>query len=165
MHYFAFGVDLEPAAMRSRSPEHRVVGVAALRDHRLAFTRYVPEWGGGVASLQAHHGDAVWGVVLELSDRDIARLDELEGFRGSDDQHNRSDRRIVTVDLTRPDDQSVPRRLRAFVYVPRPSNPSHPSSRYLETLVRSATAWRLPEDYVARLRGLPVSDPSETAGG
>jgi len=165
MHYFAFGADLDPVEMRSRFPEHRIVGVAALRDHRLAFTRFAPEWGGGLAGVQTHHGDSVWGIVVDLPDQDVTRLDELEGFRANDDQHNRSDRRIVTVDLTRPDDDSVPRRLRAFVYVPRPSNPSPPSTRYLETLLRGAAAWRLPEDYVARLRGLPVSDASEKAGG
>jgi hypothetical protein len=165
MHYFAFGADLDPAVMRARSPSHRVVGLAALRDHGIAFTRYDPEWGGGIASLRTRHGDVVWGLVLDVPDADLERLDALEGFRAEDDQHNRSDRRPVTVELTRPDDGSVPRRVRAFVYIPRPSNPSPPSARYRDALLAGARFARLPEDYVAGLTALPVAEASESAGG
>src|SRR4249919_1194160 len=66
--------------------------------------------GGGVASVQPHHGDTVWGVVFDLDDGDLASLDADLGYRGPSDQHNLYDRESLTVELIRPDDASVPRR-------------------------------------------------------
>src|SRR6185295_11438010 len=57
---FAFGADLDRDVRSARIPEHRVVGLAALRDHQLSFPRFSQEWGGGVASIQTHHGDTLW---------------------------------------------------------------------------------------------------------
>jgi len=156
MLYFAYGSNLDPEQMRSRCPEHRVVGMAALHDYRLTFPRYSPRWEGGVASVQPGHGETVWGMVFDLTAADLGQLDEYEGFLGEGNQHNVYDREHVTVELARPDDGSVPRRVRAWTYIARPSNPSPPSRRYLEALVRGARHHRLHEEYVAKLGGLPV---------
>ena len=48
MLYFAYASNLDPELMRQHAPGHQVVGLAALRDHRLAFPRFSPEWGGGL---------------------------------------------------------------------------------------------------------------------
>ena len=69
MLYFAFGSNLDPEQMRERCPAHRQIGVAVLRDHKLVFPIFSESWGGGVASLQLSHGNDVWGVLHELSDR------------------------------------------------------------------------------------------------
>ena len=151
MFYFAYGSNLEPNQMRSRAPGHRVVGLAALRDYRLVFPLYSNDWGGGVASVQPHHGDTVWGVLFEVSDDEIKQLDVFEYFRAPGDQHNVYDREHRTVELVRPDDGSFPRRVRADLYVARPSNPSPPSRRYLDQLLIGARHHRLPEDYIAQL--------------
>jgi len=153
---FAYGSHLDPVLMKTRCPRHRVVGLAALRDHRLVFPLYSQHWGGGVASVQPHHGDTVWGVVFDLDDGDLASLDADLGYRGPSDQHNLYDRESLTVELIRPDDASVPRRLRAYVYVARPSNPSPPTTPYLEAVVRGARHHRLPDDYVAVLGATPT---------
>ena len=157
MLYFAYGSNLDPEQMRARCPSHHVIGLAALRDHRLAFPLFSPSWGGGVASLHLAHGETVWGMLYELTDSDLKSLDEAQGFRGPGDQHNISDRDTTSVELTRADDGSFPRRVRAAVYLPRPSNPSPPSRRYLDVLVRGATHHRLPEEYVAKLAATPVA--------
>lgn len=157
MFYFAYGSNLEPNQMRSRAPGHRVVGLAGLRDHRLVFPLFSNDWGGGVASVQPHHGDTVWGVLYEVGDDEIKRMDVYEYFRAPGDQHNVYDREHLTVELVRPDDGSVPRRVRADVYVARPSNPSPPSRRYLDVLLLGARHHRLPEDYVAQLSAVPVA--------
>lgn len=156
MLYFAYGSNMNPEQMRERAPGHRVIGLAALRDHRLSFPLYSNTWGGGVASLQTQHGETVWGVLFDVSADDLASLDQYEGFRGEGDQHNVYDRQHVTVELVRPDDGSFPRRVRADLYVARPSNPSAPSQRYLDTLVSGARHHRLPEEYVAKLSAVPV---------
>src|SRR5262245_30824125 len=161
MLYFAFGSNLDPDQMKERCPAHRVVGLAELHDHRLAFPRYSQRWGGGVASPQLAHGESVWGVLYDLSEADLDALDRYEGFRAPGDQHNVYDREHVVVDLVRADDGSVPRRVRAWIYLARPSNPSPPSRRYLEALLKGARHHRLPEDYIAKLGASPVASEAD----
>lgn len=151
MLYFAYGSNLNPEQMKRRCPGHRVVGLAALRDHKLSFPLTSHDWGGGVASLAVAHGENAWGVVYDLTDEDLTALDTYEGFRGPGDQHNLYDREPVFVDLTRPDDGSIPRRVRALCYLARPSNPAPPSRRYLDTILEGARFHRLPDEYVAAL--------------
>ena len=160
MLYFAYGSNMEPDQMRSRCPDHVVVGLGALREHRLIFPLNSPRWGGGVASVQPHHGETVWGVLYELTPEDMKGLDEREGFLGPGNQHNVYDREHVTVELVRPDDGSFPRRVRADAYIARPSNPSAPSRRYLDTLLAGARHHRLPEEYIAVLSAhVVVAEP------
>ena len=162
MLYFAYGSNLDPEQMRSRCPSHRVVGLAALRDHRLVFPLYSQRWGGGVASVQLAHGSTVWGLVYDLTDADLAVLDGYEGFRGPGDQHNLYDRDAMKVELTRADDDSFPRTVRAAIYVARPSNPSPPSRRYLDAILRGAQSHRLPEEYVTKIAATPVGEEPKT---
>lgn len=160
MHYFAFGSNLDPEQMARRCPNHRVVGVAALHDHKLVFPLYSESWEGGVASVSTSHGNTVWGVVLDLTDEDLAALDGYEGYLGVANEHNVYDREPIYVDLVRPDDGSVPRRVRAFIYLARPANPSRPSRRYVDAIIRGARHHRLPEDYILLLTRLPVLEES-----
>ena len=160
MLYFAYGSNLDPAQMQQRCPGHRVVGLAALQDHRLAFPVYSSDWGGGVAGPVLAHGRQVWGVLYELSDDLVAALDDFEGYRGRGDQHNFYDRETITVDLVRPDDGSVPRRVRAAAYFPHFSSPSPPSRAYLDTILRGAVHHRFPVDYLEGLRSVEVAGES-----
>lgn len=156
MLYFAYGSNLDPEQMRQRCPGHRVVGLAELRDYRLSFPLTSHDWGGGVASVSVAHGDGVWGAVYDVSDEDLASLDRYEHYVGPGDQHNLYDRETVSVQLVRADDDSFPRRLRAWTYIARPSNPSPPSRRYLDTLLRGARHHRLPDEYVSKLAATVV---------
>jgi gamma-glutamylcyclotransferase (GGCT)/AIG2-like uncharacterized protein YtfP len=158
MFYFAYGSNLDPEQFSRRCPGAAVVGLGELRDHRLTFPLTSHDWGGGVASVGVAHGESVWGVVYELGDADLAALDRYEGYVGSGDQHNSYDRETVSVQLVRADDGSFARRLRAWIYLARPSNPSRPSRRYLEAVLRGAKHHRLPDDYVAKLAATPVID-------
>jgi hypothetical protein len=156
MLYFAFGSNLDPDQMRARCPAHNVVGMAVLRDHKLNFPIFSPGWGGGVASLQLSHGHDVWGMLYELSDEDLHTLDGHEGFRGPGHAHNLYEREPVWVELTHPEDGSVPRRVKAAAYLAHTANPSPPSRRYLDAVLKGARAHRLPDDYIAALMKLPV---------
>jgi|SRR6185369_11024260 len=157
--YYAYGSNLDPEQMRALCPGHSVVGLAVLHDHRLGFPLYSNQWEGGVAGLIHAHGEKTWGVVYELTDADLESLDHQEGWKGPGNQHNLYEREVVTVELVRPDDGSAPRRLRAATYYPRVSNPSPPSRRYLDTMMRGARHHRLPEEYVERLGTTAVVGP------
>lgn len=157
MLYFAYGSNLDPDQMRARCPESKVVGLAALRDHKLSFPLTSHDWGGGVAGISVAHGSAVWGVVYDLSDGDLKRLDAYEHYVGPGDQHNLYDRDQVFVDLKRADDGSFPRRIRAWIYVPRQANPAPPSRRYLDAILKGAKHHRLPDEYIAALARTAVA--------
>jgi hypothetical protein len=156
MLYFAFGSNLDPDQMLARCPAHKVIGMAVLRDHKLIFPIFSTTWGGGVASLQLSHGNDVWGMLFELDDEDLRTLDGHEGFRGPGDPHNLCEREPVWVELTRPEDGSVPRRVKAAAYRAHTANPSPPSRRYLDAVLKGARAHKLPDDYIAVLTKLPV---------
>lgn len=160
MFYFAFGSHLDPDTMRRDCPRHRVVGLAYLPDHTLGFPRYSPQWAGGVASPQLAHGRSVWGVIHDLDDDDVAALDRVQGWIAPHDQHNLCDRDLAAVELTRPDDGSIPRRVRALVYTARPYNPSPPAPGYMEALLRGARHHGLPEEYIEELAAIPAGAQS-----
>jgi gamma-glutamylcyclotransferase (GGCT)/AIG2-like uncharacterized protein YtfP len=160
MLYFAYGSNLDPDQMRARCPDCRTVGVASLPDHRLTFPLHFEPWGGGTAGVAHAHGDTVWGVVYELSEADLAALDSFEGWKGPGDHHNLYDRDLVTVVLTRADDGSIPRRVRATTYFARTLNPMPPSRRYLDVILKGARHHRLPPEYIEWLESVEVA--SET---
>ena len=148
MLYFAYGSNLDPDQMRVRAPDARVVGLGLLRDYRLTFPLRSLSWGGGAAGVTHAHGGEVWGVLYELSDSDLASLDAHEGWHGAGNHHNTYDRDLATVDLTRPDDGSVPRRVRATTYFARNLNPTPPTREYLDAMLRGARHHHLPPEYI-----------------
>jgi gamma-glutamylcyclotransferase (GGCT)/AIG2-like uncharacterized protein YtfP len=160
MLYFAYGSNLDPDQMRARCPDCRTVGLASLPDHRLTFPLRFEPWGGGTAGVAHAHGGTVWGAVYELSEADLAALDEYEGWKGPGDHHNLYDRDLTTVVLTRADDGSIPRRVRAYTYFARTLNPTPPSRRYLDTILKGARHHRLPPEYIEWLESIEVA--SET---
>src|SRR5918995_5170968 len=92
MLYFAYGSNMNWAQMKARCPSARFVGVALLRDHRLAFTRKSVNRGCGVADVVSEAGARVWGgAVFEVSDLDIGKLDVSEGYRPGRDKNSYCD--------------------------------------------------------------------------
>ena len=164
MLYFAYGSNLDPEQMRERCPGHRVVGLAACTTTGSTSRSTRSDWGGGVASVAAPSRRARCGASSTSSTRGrFARLDEYRRFRESGDQHNVYDREHVNVELVRPDDGSVPRRVRADIYFARPSNPSPPSRRYLDTSLPARGTIGCPRSTSARLAAHKVGAESDAA--
>jgi gamma-glutamylcyclotransferase len=80
MLYFAYGSNMNWQQMQERCPSARFFGVAWLPDHKLAFTRKSIKRGCGVADAVPTQGQKVWGVVYEITDRDVIKLDKSEGY-------------------------------------------------------------------------------------
>ena len=75
---FAYGSNMDCEQMRERCPSTRFVCVAKLPNHRLAFTRKSTRRNCGVADAVKAEGNEVWGVVYEIDDIDLPKLDSLE---------------------------------------------------------------------------------------
>ena len=77
--YFAYGSNLDLAQMKVRCPSSELISKGSLSGYRLTFNRYSSGWGGGVADVIQGKGSEVWGLVFELSNSDLKRLDSYEG--------------------------------------------------------------------------------------
>jgi len=148
MRYFAYGSNLDWDQMRARCPSSVFLHVACLRDHALAFTRYLPKRGCGVADVVRRADHEVWGAVYELSDDDGCRLDACEGYVPG--RRRNGYRRVgarVAIDGrdTRPID--------VVTYEVCERRPTHvpPDRSYMGHLLRGARTWGLPASYQAAL--------------
>jgi len=133
--YFAYGANMERAAMRRRCP-----GAAALGTARLAGWRYVIAAGYG--SVARASGRAVFGVLWRLTPRDLAALNIFESL-----DSGLYRRMLLTV-------QAGASAKRVLVYVGRRRGSRRPMPGYQERLVAAARAWQLPPRYIEEMRRL-----------
>jgi hypothetical protein len=86
MWYFAYGSNLNAAAVTEwcrhfghRPPSLKGGKPAVLDNYRLGFPIYNEYWGGGTADIVYDPGKYVMGVLFDLSDSDLAALDQKVG--------------------------------------------------------------------------------------
>ncbi|MGH2829032.1 MAG: gamma-glutamylcyclotransferase family protein [Actinomycetota bacterium] len=138
MLYFAYGANMNPAAMRAMSPGARSAGTARLSQHRVAFVRDRYGFASGVATVVADRSEQVWGILWSLGDDDLPALDVWEA-------HPIAYRRAgVTL--------FAPEPVRAWAYVATSTAPRAPSREYLRGILRGAEAFALPPEYRRCLR-------------
>jgi hypothetical protein len=133
--YFAYGSNMDDTQMARRCPDARLVGPAALPEHRFFITK------NGWASVRPDSSHTVWGLLWQLSQRDEDALDLWEDVENG--LYTKEARRII------------PRKgdpCDALVYVERSIATGIPPAWYMERVVASADRHRLPEDYVQSLR-------------
>lgn len=168
-YYFAYGNNMRAATMAERcgppGPETwQEVGIARLRDHRLAFTVSTPNWGGPVGDVDREEGFCVYGFLYQLTDAALARLDEAEFAVGDSTYYGR---RTMAVERVDPRDLlATPETVEAQVYYVgeqhrHPERPPAPS--YLLRLIDAALQRKLPDDYVRALRSLEARTPERAA--
>jgi len=102
---------------------------------------------GGYANIVPSKGDVVWGVLYEVTDKAIEKLDRREGYP----EHY--GRKELSVEL---DDGNM---VKALVYIAKPKyvrDGLKPTKKYLEHLLSARDL--LPEDYVKMLEGVETLD-------
>lgn len=159
MLYFAYGSNMDWDQMKSRCPSSRFVGLAVLRDHRLAFTRYSKNRKCGVADAVPDEGKMVWGVVYEIDDRGVGPLDAAEGYRPGRHK-NAYVRKECHVFVW--GDENQP--LAAAVYFgepqdapPPPNQQYKPNKQYKKLILDGARRWSLPDDYIKQIEAIEVA--------
>jgi gamma-glutamylcyclotransferase len=153
MLYFAYGSNLNWQQMQGRCPSARFVGVALFADHKLAFTRESVNRGCGVADAVRERGWKIWGVVYEIDDLDVGKLDVSEGYRPGREKNSYWRREcLVLLD----GDEQRPLTVCSY-FGDSQSNPPLPNSEYKQLIVSGARHWRLPEEYVRDLEAIEVA--------
>jgi gamma-glutamylcyclotransferase len=79
MRYFAYGSNIDPRLMSEACPDAEVLGPGRLDGYRLEFNVYSDRWEGGAANVEPDERGHVWGVVWEVTEEDMDRLDTFIG--------------------------------------------------------------------------------------
>ena len=149
--YFAYGSNMDHAAMAERCPASRPLGIARLPRDRFFIARE------GYASVARDPRRTVWGVLWDLALADMPALDRYECVASR-----------LYVKVSQPVlSQRGPKR--ALIYVARSTAPGLPRPGYVEAIVAAAEQAGLPAAYRKELAGyLPPSlaraavEPDET---
>ena len=147
--YFAYGANMERAAMAKRCPGAQPLGPRA--PARLALC----DRAAATARSRRRRGGGVFGVLWRLTPRDLAALNVFESL-----DSGLYRRAMLTVEIGGP--------ARAGAGLCRASNAAGaaPMPGYQERLVAAAEDWKLPPRYVAELRrlapGYRGARPAET---
>jgi gamma-glutamylcyclotransferase (GGCT)/AIG2-like uncharacterized protein YtfP len=134
--YFAYGSNMDAAAMTARCPGSHALGVGRLVRHRFVIMRE------GYASIVRDARRSVWGMVWELALADMPALDRYEGVAGG--LYTKIQQSVVTG--------AGPRR--ALVYVGRNAGPGQPRPGYLEGVLAAARDAGLPAAYLPEIEAL-----------
>ena len=151
--YFAYGSNMNRAAMRCRRAGARAVGPARLERYR--FFVGIDGWG----SVKPSAGDTVHGVLWRLTPRDLAALHAYELLH-----QGLYDVRHLPV-------RFGARRRTVMIYLLRRRSAGRPKPGYVEMIAASARAWNLPEPYIrsverwssSRWTGARIIDAGELA--
>ncbi|MEQ0600281.1 poly-gamma-glutamate hydrolase family protein [Mycobacterium tuberculosis] len=127
--YFAYGSNLCAHQMASRCPDAGAPRPAVLSDHNWLINQR------GVATVEPFAGNKVHGVLWQLSERDLVRLDSAEGVPV------RYRRERLTVHT---DDTALP----AWVYIDHRVMPGRPRPGYLPRVIDGARHHGLPQRWI-----------------
>ncbi len=133
--YFAYGANMDAAAMAARCPRSVLIGPGRLNRHRFIIMRE------GYASVLRDPRACVWGVLWDLALADVPALDRYEGVAAG-----------LYIKAYQP--VTAPGGVkRALIYFGGSSATGSPRPGYLEDVLAAASAAQLPGDYIAELRG------------
>ena len=146
--YFAYGSNMCSAQMQERCPGAKALGYARLVDYRLAFDKWSERRGGYVADVLPQPGEAVWGVLWQVTQAHTDTLDNHEGVA-------RGQYRRQQVIL----ENKVGGRLsKAYAYVIcEPSEEGPTTHAYRKLLLAGAQEHGVPQRYLDALEALTVA--------
>ena len=140
--YFAYGANMDAAAMARRCPVSRLIGGGHLPRHRFLIMRE------GYASVVRDPVRVVYGVLWDLAVDDIPALDRYEGVAGG--LYAKATLPVTTAGGVK----------RALIYLGRSTAPGRPRPGYLDAVLAAARAAQLPPAYLREIgtwmRGQPV---------
>ena len=131
--YFAYGSNMDRAAMAVRCPASRPVGVARLMRHRFVVMRE------GYASVVRDPRRTTWGVLWDLAIADVPALDRYESLASG--LYVKVSQMVLT--------DKGPKR--ALVYVGRSAGAGRPHPGYLEGILAAGEEAGLPADYLREI--------------
>ncbi|MCX8037778.1 MAG: gamma-glutamylcyclotransferase [Candidatus Sumerlaeia bacterium] len=143
--YFAYGSNLVRDRMGRRTGNILEAKRARLEGYRITFNKRGND-GTGKANIAPNPGDTVWGVVYRCPP---GALDILDGYEGVAGGHYA--RQKVRLRLDGGDELDAVTYVAGNAFI---ANSLIPSPKYLQTILRGAREYDLPEDYIRRVEAL-----------
>lgn len=145
--YLAYGSNLHPVRLRERVPSCELLGPVPLAGYRLVFHKTGMD-GSGKCDLSetGSPGDLAWGVLYRIDDRDKPALDAAEG---------------PGYACCRLPVMFEGKRIEAMTYLARSERQDPamvPYNWYRELVLLGARLHDFPDDYIAYIQQVPVSD-------
>ena len=137
--YFAYGSNMQRAAMQARCPGARAMGPGRLDGYK--FFIGVDGWG----SVRMSPGATVHGILWRLTPRDVAALHAYELLH-----KGLYDVRHLPV-------REGKRKVLAMLYLLRRRAAGQPKPGYVEMIAAAARGWKLPEPYIRSVERWSVS--------
>ena len=134
--YFAYGANMDRAAMAARCPRSTPLGRATLMRHRLTIMRE------GWLSVARAPAARVHGVLWDLALADVAALDRFEGV--GEGLYVKAIQPVIGESGSR----------RALVYLGANAGPGRAREPYLREVLAAARAWELPREAIEALERL-----------
>lgn len=130
MYYFAYGSNLNQRQMLERCPDSKPVFTASLPNYKLVFVGWSRQWRGGVVSIRPFRGERVPGAIYEVSDKDLKRLDNYQGYPNN----------YTRLNVTVFDEGGEP--IKAITYIKSgQSDEAQPSKEYLALIQQGYRDW------------------------
>jgi len=150
MYYFAYGSNMNRARLRSRLGRDVIGKPGRLADYKLKFNKMARRNPAeeGYANIVECPGCEVWGVLYDVSEDDLERLDCCEGVK---DGHY--ERKTVPIEV---EDGNT---LEAHTYIACPGKVREglkPTREYLDHLLAARSI--LPPSYVKTLENVETLD-------
>lgn len=143
--YFSYGSNMNLKQMKERCPDSQKIGIGFMNDAEICFPSFYESWNGGVAGFKKSKDKKMWGVLFELSLKDLENLRSFEGYvHGRESHLNAYNEVKVTIDV---EGEFV----ECMTYDVFVTGSFRPSLKYLQTIIRGAEENNLPEDYIESL--------------
>lgn len=147
MEYFAYGSNLDQEQMKKRCPSAHLVGKALLKDYKLAFTHFSPRRQGGAADIIQSKGGSVWGLLYDMPESDLKRLDTYEGFP----------RRYRRIEVAVFDEDRTTHTAQAYEVVSKRHQHVPPTNSYIKKMIDAAEKFSFPVDYITHLKNTTLN--------
>ncbi|MBN2034423.1 MAG: gamma-glutamylcyclotransferase [Deltaproteobacteria bacterium] len=151
--YFAYGSNLDWGQMKERCPSTLFVDTALLSKYRLAFSRMSVARQCGVADIVPDEKKDVWGIVYQITERDLETLDQYEGF-----QPGRAKNPYIQTEVVVFAKGASNNPITAITYIVQDKAEKHipPNREYLDLIIHGARHWHLPQEYIDSIEGIGV---------
>jgi gamma-glutamylcyclotransferase (GGCT)/AIG2-like uncharacterized protein YtfP len=143
-YYFGYGSNMDINLLRRRIGNPTIVpeSYGLLENYKLIFPR-------GVGSVVPNQDYNVYGCVFLLTEKELKKLDVVEGYRKDRDRLlNSYNRELIEIILPNKE------KIIADIYIQVKETEDLPSNTYKQTIIKGANDCNLPREYVNWLEDL-----------
>jgi cation transport regulator ChaC len=141
MLYYGYGSNLSQKYLQSHCPSTKYVMKAYLPNNEVQFRFWSKRRNGGISTIIPKYGELVHGILYNVSEEDIAVLDEREGIPQG--WYTRDSLLVLGEDGEW---------YKADLYqVVEPEGPFTPSREYVETMIEGANYHGIDSGYIKKL--------------